>query len=59
LLTGYKRASAQLAWCKANGVQAWLSAAGKVNVPLVAIEGRKAENDAAWVPDFTPIRQQA
>lgn len=55
-LTGRKRASSQLAWCKANGVQAWLSGRGEVVIPLVAIEGRgKPANDAAWHPDFTKI----
>lgn len=58
-LTGYKMASYQLAWCKRNGIAAWLNAAGEVIVPLAAIEGRKAANDdRAWSPDFTEIRGQ-
>ena len=57
-LTGYVRPSAQLEWCKANGVQAWMSAQGEVIVPLVAIEGRKTAISAPWAPDFTPIAQR-
>lgn len=55
-LTGRKRASAQLEWCKANGIPAYLSATGEVVVPLAAFEGRKAQNDAAWEPDYSKIR---
>lgn len=54
-LTGYVRPSAQLEWCKANGVQAWLSAAGEVIVPLCAIEGRKPAANDPWTPDFTAL----
>lgn len=33
-----------------------MSARGEVIVPIVAIEGRKAANDAApWTPDYTAI----
>lgn len=56
-LTGYVRASAQLEWCKENGVQAWMSAKGEVIVPWCAIEGKRtAANDEPWVPDVTAIR---
>lgn len=56
-LTGYVMASKQLEWCKRHGIPAWLSAAGEVNVPLAAIEGRKtAANEPAWKPDYSAIR---
>lgn len=58
-LTGYEMASFQLKWCRNHGVQAWLSARGEVIIPVAAIEGRKAENDAAWSPDFSALRKQA
>jgi hypothetical protein len=58
-LTGYVMASKQLKWCRNNGVQAYLSARGKVQIPVTAIEGRKADNDPAWKPDFSPLRKQA
>lgn len=55
-LTGYVRASAQLEWCKENGVQAWMSAKGEVIVPWCAIEGKRtAANEPTWSPDFTKI----
>ena len=57
-LTGYERASFQLAWCKDNGVVAFLSAAGEVNIPIASIEGRRTANDEAWAPDFSPIQQK-
>lgn len=57
-LTGYVMASKQLAWCKRNGVQAYLSARGEVVIPIAAIEGRKAANEPAWAPDFTELRGQ-
>ncbi len=52
-LTGYVMASKQLAWCKRNGIPAWLNAKGEVVVPLAAIEGRKAANEPVWNPDFS------
>lgn len=56
-LTGYVMASKQLAWCKRNGIPAWLSAAGEVIVPLAAIEGRRtAANEPAWTPDVRALR---
>jgi hypothetical protein len=58
-LTGYKRASAQLEWCKANGVQAYLSARGEVVIPVTALTGRPVANEPDWQPDFTPIRRKA
>lgn len=55
-LTGRKRASAQLEWCKDNGVQAYLSARGEVVIPVAAIEGRApAANESGWTPDFTKL----
>jgi hypothetical protein len=45
-LTGYVMPSFQLKWCRNNGVQAWLSAREGAMVPVTAIEGRKADNDA-------------
>lgn len=57
-LTGYVLASWQLKWCRNNGVQAYLSARGEVLIPVAAIEGRKAENDPTWSPDFTALRAQ-
>jgi hypothetical protein len=55
-LTGYVMASKQLAFCKRNGIAAWLSARGEVVIPLAAIEGRKIPaNEPAWKPDFTKI----
>lgn len=56
-LTGYVRASAQIAWCRNNGVQAWLSAAGEVIIPTSAVHGRPAQNDASWSPDYTALRR--
>lgn len=56
-LTGRKRASAQLQWCKDNGVQAYLSARGEVVIPVSAIEGRKVANDPTWKPDFTAMQK--
>jgi hypothetical protein len=58
-LTGLVRASRQLAWCKANGVQAWLSARGEVIIPLVAINGRAANDEPEWKPDFSALRREA
>ena len=58
LLTGYKMASYQLKWCRNNGVQAYLNARGEVVIPRTAIEGRKAQNDPAWSPDFTKLAQR-
>lgn len=55
-LTGRKRASDQLAWCKTNGVQAYLSARGEVVIPVAAIEGRRTANDAEWTPDYSSIQ---
>jgi hypothetical protein len=55
-LTGYVMASKQLAWCKRNGIAAWLSARGQVVVPLAAVEGRKAANEERWRPDYTELR---
>lgn len=55
-LTGYVMPSKQLAYCKRNGIAAWLSARNECVVPLAAIEGRKvAANEASWKPDFTKI----
>ena len=58
-LTGFKLPSFQLKWCRNNGITAWLSARNEVMIPVAAIEGRKADNDAAWAPDFSPLRKQA
>jgi hypothetical protein len=58
-LTGYEMPSFQLKWCRTNGVMAWLSAQNECVVPVAAIEGRKADNDAAWTPDFSGLRKQA
>lgn len=55
-LTGFQRKSSQLAWCKANGVRAWLNGKGEVIVPLSAINGTKVANDPEWRPDFKGIR---
>lgn len=55
-LTGYEMASYQLKWCRNNGITAWLSAQGEVNIPKAAVEGRKAENDSSWTPDFSALR---
>lgn len=56
LLTGFVMASKQLAWCKKNGIAAWMNARGQVVIPVAAIEGRKtAANEPAWKPDFTKI----
>lgn len=49
-------ASKQLAFCKRNGIAAWLNARGQVVVPLAAIEGRKAANEPSWRPDFRALR---
>lgn len=54
-LTGYVRASAQLEWCRENGVQAWMNGKGEVIVPRTAIEGKRPANEAAWSPDFTAL----
>jgi hypothetical protein len=58
-LTGLVRASAQLEWCKRNGVQAYLSARGEVVIPVSAIDGRPVANEAAWSPDYSPIQKRA
>jgi hypothetical protein len=58
-LTGFVLPSKQLQWCRNNGVPAYLSAQNEVCIPVAAFEGRKAENDAAWSPDFSALRQQA
>lgn len=59
-LTGKKRPSAQLRWCMARGIQAWLSGANRVVIPLAAIEGtRKSSNDEDWSPDFSSCRKRA
>lgn len=50
-LTGLKRPSAQLAYCKKNGIQAWLSARNEVVIPVSAVNGRPS-NDSTWAPDF-------
>lgn len=57
-LTGRIRASSQLAWCKENGVQAYLSASGQVVIPVSAIDGKPAANEP-WAPDFTALRRKA
>lgn len=57
-LTGYVMPSKQLAFCKRNGIPAWLSARNEVHVPLAAIEGRKvAANEADWKPDLSVFRK--
>lgn len=56
-LTGYIMASKQMAFCKRNGIPAWLNARGEVVVPLAAIEGRKAAaNEPSWQPNLKAIR---
>lgn len=54
-LTGLERPSAQLRWCKENGVQAWLSADNEVIVPVSAIHGKPAANESAWNMDISKI----
>ena len=58
-LTGYVMASKQIEWCKRNGIPAWMNARGEVVIPLAAIEGRKAANEATWKPDFSVLLPKA
>lgn len=59
LLTGYVMASKQLKWCRNNGVQAYLSARGKVLIPVAAIEGKAPANEPDWKPDFSALEKRA
>jgi hypothetical protein len=52
-LTGRERPSAQLRWCRDNGVRAWLSARNEVVIPVAAVNGKPAAEADTFTPDFT------
>jgi hypothetical protein len=58
-LTGLERPSAQLRYCKREGIPARLNARNEVIIARSFFEAKKATNDSEWTPDFRGIGKRA